>query len=547
MPKQALYLKWRPQAFEDMIGQEHITRTLLNSIHSGRIRHAYLFSGPRGTGKTSTARLLARELGCRNMDLIEIDAASHTGVDDVRDLRDKIAFLPTEGKYKVYIIDEVHRFSGSAFDALLKTLEEPPPHAIFVLATTEIDKVPDTIKSRCLQFEFRRVSLKEVADRLQLIAESEGINIDRAALELIARHGTGSVRDSISLLDQIVADPQEHITLALAQRILGTASSESVMRLADALFRQDAVGGLEIIHHAIDSGSDARQFGQQLVEHLRNVLLVQTASAEFVEASEEMRQTYSEQAAMVNKSLLLRAIRIFNEAVNDQRGGWHPQLALELALLDTLAIAAETPAPQPAPRTSAPVADVGAVGSSGQFILPPNIEMLIEQTIQSRLAALNVSGEKAPAPKKQAAGAPKPPTLEQTAPEDAPFDPTAAPLVPLSMVRSKWDEVRRALEMRQNKILLALLDHAEVHNVQGNIVTLTVKNDIFLSRLNDKEHKSLLNFILSRIHDVQLHVRVLKGSDDTSAPVARAEWDVDNPIIAAGLELGAEIHPNDES
>src|SRR5690606_37656229 len=230
VPAQALYLKWRPQTFEGVIGQQHITRTLQNALRQERVRHAYLFSGPRGTGKTSTARLLAKAVNCqgedparrpcnecphcvavnegRYLDLIEIDAASHTGVDDVRDLRDKIAFAPNEGRFKVYIIDEVHRFSGAAFDALLKTLEEPPPHAIFVLATTEIAKVPATIKSRCLMFEFRRVSLAEVVDRLARIAESENVSIDPSALELIAREGTGSVRDSISLLDQLIADPE---------------------------------------------------------------------------------------------------------------------------------------------------------------------------------------------------------------------------------------------------------------------------------------------------------------------------------------------------
>ena len=207
MPEQALYLKWRPLAFDDVVGQQHITRTLRNALVRGRIRHAYLLSGPRGTGKTTTARLLAKAVNCaaepatrpcnrcahciamnenRYLDLIEIDAASHTSVDDVRELRDRIAFAPAEGSYKVYIIDEVHRFSANAFDALLKTLEEPPDHAIFVLATTEIDKVPATIKSRCLQFEFRRVSLRELLNRLRQITEQEGLRIEPAALELIA-------------------------------------------------------------------------------------------------------------------------------------------------------------------------------------------------------------------------------------------------------------------------------------------------------------------------------------------------------------------------
>ena len=299
MPAQALYLKWRPATFEDVIGQDHITRTLRNALRQGRIRHAYLFSGPRGTGKTSTARLLAKAVNCldddpdrrpcntcarclavnegRYLDLIEIDAASHTGVDDVRDLRDKIAFSPGEGEYKVYIIDEVHRFSGAAFDAA-QTLEEPPAHAIFVLATTEVAKVPATIKSRCQLFEFRRVPLAEVTERLAEIAAVEGVSIDPAALALIAREGTGSVRDSISLLDQLIADPEAHITLEMAQNILGTASGHNVIELAQALIDGDTAGGLDLINAAVDGGADPRQFGRQVIEHLRQVLLYKMAA-----------------------------------------------------------------------------------------------------------------------------------------------------------------------------------------------------------------------------------------------------------------------------
>ncbi|NOG48303.1 MAG: DNA polymerase III subunit gamma/tau [Chloroflexi bacterium] len=280
-------------------------------LKTGRIRHAYLFSGPRGTGKTTMARLLAKAVNCthpdiearpcdeceacrtvnegRYLDLIEIDAATHTGVDDVRDLREKIQFSPAEGRYKVYIIDEVHRFSGSAFDALLKTLEEPPGHAIFVLATTEIDKVPQTIKSRCLQFEFRRVSVQQVADRLEQITSAEGLNVERAALELVARQGTGSVRDSISLLDQMVSDPNDAITLDLAQQILGTGNRQAVIELVDAIANEDLTRGLYVLNSAIDHGSDPRQYARLVVEHLRSVLLTQTAGADLIDASTQER------------------------------------------------------------------------------------------------------------------------------------------------------------------------------------------------------------------------------------------------------------------
>ena len=290
----------------------------------------------------------------RYLDLIEIDAASHTGVDDVRDLRDKIAFAPNEGRFKVYIIDEVHRFSGAAFDALLKTLEEPPPHAIFVLATTEIAKVPATIKSRCLMFEFRRVSLAEVVDRLARIAESENVSIDPSALELIAREGTGSVRDSISLLDQLIADPEAHITLEMAQNILGTASGHNVIELAQALIDGDTAGGLDLINAAVDGGADPRQFGRQVIEPLRQVLLYKMGGDDLIDATDERRAAIHAQADAFGRKALLAAIRAFNAAVQDWQGGWQPQLPLELAFVESARpVAEDEPEPAPRPRAAA--------------------------------------------------------------------------------------------------------------------------------------------------------------------------------------------------
>lgn len=518
MPKQALYLAWRPQTFDDVIGQEHITRTLRNSLKTGRIRHAYLFSGPRGTGKTTMARLLAKALNCRHpdpnarpcnaceaciavnegryMDMIEIDAATHTGVDDVRDLRDKIAFSPGDGTYKVYIIDEVHRFTGNAFDALLKTLEEPPNHAVFVLATTEIDKVPATIKSRCLPFEFRRVALHEVADRLGKIAASENLTIDRSALELIARHGTGSVRDSISLLDQIVTDPEEIITLELAERILGTASMQAVGDLVQAILAQDAPRGLHVIHAAVDSGTDPRQFGQQVIQHLRAILLAQTASADLVEASREEQALYQEQAGMISRGMLLKALRAFNEAVNEFKGGWQPQLGLELAFIDAI---------------------------RGQD------EVLVPVAIAAPVAH---------------APAPAAPT-ETAAPVEA--ETGASPVIQVSALRQRWDDVRRACRSL-NHALPALLEYAQVHKVDGNLVILTVQNEIFRQKLDAEDKRSALERALQHVYGMPLAVRIIPGVGNEISPETPTKFtiDVDDPVVSLGIELGAEAVPYED-
>lgn len=510
MPEQALYLKWRPQSFEDVIGQEHIIRTLRNAMRADRVRHAYLFSGPRGTGKTTTARLLAKAVNCqhsdvsvrpcnvcpaciavnegRYLDLIEIDAATHTGVDDVRDLRDKIAFAPGEGQYKIYIIDEVHRFSGSAFDALLKTLEEPPEHAIFVLATTEIDKVPQTIKSRCLQFEFRRFTVREVADRLEKICSSEGLQYEREALEMVAREGTGSMRDSISLLDQIVTDPEETITVELVQRVLGTASSIHVRSVADTLISGDAAAGLRAINEAIDDGADPRQLGQGVVEHLRRVLIAQTAGPEMLEASQEEKALYSQQATLIQRGALIRALKIFNEAVSSLKGGWQPQLALEIALIEALrAPASELPAAvesQPAHQPAVPQA------------VPPEADDL-------------------------------------SAAETQPGDP---PLVSADSVREQWEMIKRVVN-NKNRNVPALLEHCRVIRVDSDRIILGASSDIFREKLEAPDKREALERALGDIFRMRLRVQVITLREDGSVgedPRLRQD-----PVYALGRDLGA--------
>ncbi len=368
---QALYRKWRPRTWDDVVGQQHVIQTLRNAVAAERVAHAYLFAGPRGTGKTTTARLLAKAVNCldpdphqrpcdrcdhcqainagRFMDLIEIDAASNTSVDDIRELRDKIAFAPSQGRYKVYIIDEVHMLSTAAFNALLKTLEEPPSHAIFVLATTEIHKIPATVLSRCQRYEFRRIPVAEMTAYLQRIVEGEGLEAEPQALQWLARQATGSLRDAISLLDQM-ASTGKPITVGLARDVLGTAEDQTVVSLVEALIAQESARGLDIIHTALDGGADPRQLARQVVAYLRQLLLTKTGNADLLDLPPESRPTLAQQAQALALPDLLRAIRAFTGAAAEARADWHPGLPLEIAFLETLTPQETVAAPPSAPR-----------------------------------------------------------------------------------------------------------------------------------------------------------------------------------------------------
>ena len=400
---QALYRKWRSQTFDQVVGQEHVTTTLLNALREGRVAHAYLFAGPRGTGKTSTARILAKALNCtdeenrpcnrcdhcaainqgRMLDLIEIDAASNNSVDDVRELREKVGFQPSESRYKIYIIDEVHMLSASAFNALLKTLEEPPPYARFVLATTEPHRIPATVLSRCQRFDFRRIPIAEIAAHLAHIAAEEGFEVQEAAIFAIARSAQGCMRDAVSLLDQMTsygaadsADDSMAISLEQVQQVLGSAASETVAAFVDALAARNVSAGLALIRDLLLQGGSLNEFVAQVIEHLRGVMLIQMVGdgALLEDAAPETVRTMQEQAQELDNSHTLRAIKRFSQAMTELKGGFQPQLPLELALVELIEGVQQQPvatAPlQAAAQPESPTPPAAAKGTTSPATRP---------------------------------------------------------------------------------------------------------------------------------------------------------------------------------
>ncbi len=364
MASQSLYRKWRSQTFSDLIGQEAVTRTLLNAVRDHRLAHAYLFCGPRGTGKTSAARLLAKAVNCarpvdgepcneclscreimagHSPDVIEIDAASNTGVDNIRDLRENVNLLGVGGRYKLYIVDEAHMLSTQAFNALLKTLEEPPPHVIFVLATTEVHKVPPTVVSRCQPFYFRRFRLQDLQSRLEYVAKQEGLELDAGAAELLARAAQGGMRDALSLLDQAMAFCGTRIDLALTRTMLGLADPALVTSLIESVADGNAARGLHLVGGMVDSGADLRQLNSQIGEEWRALLLAR-AGADITQLTERNPDEVREINLLAERfslAELTACARIFARNESPARGLPLPQLALELSLLDCIQVRTE--------------------------------------------------------------------------------------------------------------------------------------------------------------------------------------------------------------
>jgi DNA polymerase III subunit gamma/tau len=366
----ALYRRYRPQTFSAIVGQEHVTRTLRNAIASGQVAHAYLLAGVRGTGKTSIARLIAKAVNCPNakdgepcdrcetcvairdgrfLDLIEIDAASNRGIDEMRDLREKVRFAPSTGQYKVYVIDEAHQLTTEAFNALLKTLEEPPPHAMFILATTESQKIPATIVSRTQRFDLRRIPHKGVVAQLGKIVEQEKLKADPAALEAIARHAQGSLRDAESMLDMVIAFANGPITLKEVDDLLGASDWEETAALFDALATADGGKGVELIGRLVDDGRDLRLFVRRAIEHARALVFTRATGNPPEAVSEQMATKLRAQAQGLSLDQLAKIAKRLIETEQHLRTSEGTPLPLELAVLD-LVTSSERVAPPPEAR-----------------------------------------------------------------------------------------------------------------------------------------------------------------------------------------------------
>ena len=353
----ALYRRWRPQDFDSLVGQEHIRVTLENAIRSDKIAHAYLFAGPRGTGKTSTAKIFAKALNCvqgptlhpcntcsscvgitdgSSMDVVEVDAASNRGIDEIRDLRETVKFAPVEGKYKVYIIDEVHMLTTEAFNALLKTLEEPPSHVVFILATTEPHKIPATIHSRCQRYDFRRITQGDLLVRLQEVAAAGGMNVEEDALRLIAAQADGGMRDALSLLDQCASMAADgHVSEALVRNLLGLVGHEWVWSMTERLGKKDAAALLEGLEEMLSMGREAKQMAVEWAGYLRDVMLYQAAPGmeKWQDCSGSMREKLAEHAKQLSQSAIMQAVRRLGEAIQEARWAVDARIPLEMALL----------------------------------------------------------------------------------------------------------------------------------------------------------------------------------------------------------------------
>lgn len=556
----ALYRKWRPQTWDEVASQDHIIQTLRNAVANDRVAHAYLFAGPRGTGKTSTARLLAKAVNCldpdlanrpcnhcdyclalnagRFMDLIEIDAASNTSVDDVRDLRDKINFSPSQGRFKVYIIDEVHMLSTAAFNALLKTLEEPPPHAIFVLATTEIHKIPATVLSRCQQHEFRRIPLHTIIDHLKEKSQEEGIKVESPALNLIARQATGSLRDAISLLDQLAAT-EETISLEMAQKVLGTATNLSVIEIVDALIAKDTSGGLTLIHKNLDSGTDPRQLARQLVAYLRNVLLYKMGNQDQLEEADNIREKIFVHASKFEMPDLLQSIEVFNKATSGETGSWHPGLALELAFTSFLvrpqiALMQSSPVDHPVEK-SVPTLQSKTPKKRTVEVTQDRPKPVTKQVQEPEKATALEEGTEPEKPETVKTEAP-PIDLEKTPDQIAGTDDK----VPLDQIHESWNTIKSKVG-KHNRRTEALLNTAKLIGIKDNQIILSFSSELLKDMMEKEGNIILTTDILEEVFGKPLYVKCIVTTNPSDKMVENIKFEEDGMVSTATRDLGGRI------
>ena len=527
-PHRALYLKWRPKRFEDVVGQEHVTRTLRNAVRLGRPAHAYLFTGPRGTGKTTVARILYRAVNCehaedgdpcntcalcqaalagRALDLVEIDAASNRGIDDIRDLRDKVAYRPGEGRYRVYIIDEAHELTAPAWEAFLKTLEEPPPHALFVLATTEAHKVPATIVSRCQRFDFRRIPYQATKEQLARVAEAEGLEVEASVVERLALVARGGLRDALSLLDQLSAFAVGRIDMEVARAALSLPSIEAVRGAIDGMTRHDPGTVMAVVSDAAEGGADLRLFVDELIVNLRALMLLRTgADARLTdELPEDEVAWLRERAPAWPIGALLQLVQTLSDALARTRDAAQFQVQTEVALLTACDVESVTAPPvMPPPPSATP--------ASREAVVPQDTHRPTE-SVTTDPVLITVTESIVVAAVDSADGD----SLEATVAEV-----TTTTVTEARSLGDRWPDVVEQIQLR-NGLLASIVRSAQPLTLDDTVLTVAFSTEYNRKSADKSTNRQVIEAALERVFRAPYRLKAIVAADAGSL--------LDDPVI----------------
>lgn len=526
----ALYRKWRPQTFKDLVGQEHISRTLANAITSGHIGHAYLFAGPRGTGKTSTAKILAKALNCEHgptpepcgqceqcrkiadgssMDVFEIDAASNRGIDEIRDLRETVKFAPVDGRYKVYIIDEVHMLTTEAFNALLKTLEEPPAHVVFILATTEAHKVPPTIQSRCQRYDFKRITVEEIESRLRYITAEMKMEAEDEALAMIAIQADGGMRDALSILDQCAALAEGTITAERVRQILGLVGHDWIYKMTKALAARNVQEALQILAELLRDGKDLKQVLSELSLHLRSLMIFQAAgTVEAMDLYAEPQDVLQDQAKLFAPEVLPRMIARLHEAMTEMKWSPQPRITVEVALMELCR--PELTASREAAEKTAGSVPQAALRSPADEARIAKLEAALAQ-VTSLLKQATAGADARPAATVSAVSVPTPAPVAAPAATPAP---AAVPEEPAAVDEAGlqvWNQLFQALRDQHKAPILACIQNARFMGMTASQFQMRMQSGLMAS-LVMRNYRKTIERILQELTGRELRL-VCSGED----------------------------------
>ena len=582
----ALYRQWRPQDFDALVGQKAVKTTLKNALASGKIAHAYLFSGPRGTGKTSMARILAKALNCEqgptaepcgqcgncqrivqgtSLDVIEIDAASNTSVDNIRDLREQVAFTPAESRYKVYIIDEVHMLSTGAFNALLKTLEEPPAHAVFILATTDPQKVPATIQSRCQRFEFRRVTVDEIAEHLAMVAAGSGIEADADALRLIAIQAEGGMRDALSLLDQcgVMA---KRVTVATVREVLGIVGREALHELTGAIGRRQLPQALATLNLLLEQGKDVKQVLTELIEYLR-ALVLYLAVPDYEEIYlTDTKEALAELAPLFGRDRLLAAEERLHSAIQELRGSMRPRITAELCLLDLCRVEGSTLAAlsarieqlerqlaggvMPVYQQTPPAPVAAEPAAVQQPAAQKDFAAAAQQPIAQQTPAAEQMQAAKPAPAKKPAAKAQPAADTLAAavnavpkPKSAKVQQTEEYAGDFAAGEDFWKQALEIMKAEKKNSMVSCAKNGRVFSFANNILQVAFKAPFLADRMNKDDYRKAFEEVLLRLARREIRLEaVIEGKAKLPQPPVKQQ-DVQQPQESETQNLQAAQLP----